>query len=415
MDRDAAPSLRPWSRIWRYLITIVASLLFLTLVFADYAGEFSDVPTTRPLPGGLIFLDLLLGIIALCLMPLRRRYPLVIAVVTAAFSSVSASSLASAIWAALSLSTRRRLPGVVLVGIVWLLATVVYEMVVRPGSTGSEIYPSAWASGGLAVAIYAICVATGFYIGARRALLVTLRERAENAEHEQAQKAESARYEERTRIAREMHDVLAHRISLVALHAGALSYRTDLSREEITQAAGIIQDNAHFALTELREVLGVLRGGQIEVDPGVVEPAQPTLADLPILLAEAREAGMAVSLAPTKIAGGSQSPAVAGLSNLSQTVSRTAYRIVQEGLTNARKHSTGLSVSLRLARSGDLLVVELRNPLSDVRADDGEQRSPATGVGLIGLRERVDLAGGRIEYGTNGDDAFFLKAWLPWI
>ncbi|WP_104130576.1 sensor histidine kinase [Cryobacterium sp. N21] len=406
IDRGHPSGLRPWSRIWRYLVTAITALLFLLLVFADYTGEFSDSAASESVLGGLIFLDLLLGVVALTLLPLRRRHPFVIASVTAALSALSASALAAAIWAAISMSTRRRWGGTVVVGAIWCLATGIYEVIVRARVADLAVYPVPWASGLIAIAIYAVCVATGFYIGARRDLLISLRERAENAEREQALRDESARGTERTRIAREMHDVLAHRISLVALHAGALTYRTDLTRDETAQAAGIIQDNAHLALTELRQVLGVLRGGQ--TGDGTAEPAQPTLADLPKLIAEAREAGTAITLQTTDTSVAAWSDAAAGPS---KTVSRTAYRIVQEALTNARKHATGQPVTLWIEHSGDLLHLDVRNPI-DPRARAASP--PGSGVGLIGLQERADLVGGRIRHGIEPNGTFLLQAWLPW-
>ena len=352
--------------------------------------------------GTLVVVDLVLGALAIGLLPLRRRYPVTIAAVTAAFSAVSATSLAAAIWAAISMSTQRRWFSVTVVGGLWIVATILYELVVR--ASIATVYPSPWASGALAIAIYAICVATGFYIGARRALLVSLRERAENAEREQALRAEAAREAERTRIAREMHDVLAHRISLVALHAGALTYRTDLTRQETADAAGIIQSNAQLALTELRQVLGVLRGGP---PPDRPEPAQPTLANLPALLADAREAGMTVAVEAT------DAP------DLSPTVSRTAYRVVQEALTNARRHAPGQPVFLRLTHTDALVQIEVRNPTPAWPATDRRSAQGAAGVGagvgLIGLRERAELAGGRLEHGHEPRGDYLLRIWLPWV
>ena len=412
IDSGQAPRLRPWSRIWRYLATALASFVILVLVFADYSGAFSDAQVSEDLLGGLILLDFVLGAVALCLLPLRRRHPALIAAVTAALSAVSASSFAAAIWAAISMSTRRRWKGVIVVGVIWGLATVFYEMIVRASLADLTLYPAPWASGGLAIAIYAICVATGFYIGARRDLLATLRERALNAEREQTLRAASARDAERTRIAREMHDVLAHRISLVALHAGALTYRTDLTREETAQAAGIIQDNAHLALTELRQVLGVLRGGQATTGAGRPEPAQPTLADLPALLAEAREAGTTVTLDETDAPGSAGSDQVTP--GPSQTVSRTAYRFVQEALTNSRKHAPGQPVTLRLERIEELLHLEVRNEVATPSIRSRWTDATGSGVGLIGLQERAELAGGRIRHGIEPDGSFLLQAWLPW-
>ena len=131
----------------------------------------------------------------------------------------------------------------------------------------------------------------GMYIGSRRELLWTLRDRAERAEAEQALRVEQGRLNERTRIAREMHDVLAHRISLIAMHAGALAYRTDLTAEEMRQTAELIQAKSHEALTDLRQVLGVLRDGEAG---GRSERPQPTFADLSALVLEAEGAGMRI-------------------------------------------------------------------------------------------------------------------------
>ena len=116
------------------------------------------------------------------------------------------------------------------------------------------------------------------FVRARRQLVLSLRERADRAEAEQQMRVEQARPHERARIAREMHDVLAHRISLLSMHAGALEFRPDAPPEEIARAAGIIRASAHQALEDLREVIGVLREEPADGDP---ERPQPTLANLP--------------------------------------------------------------------------------------------------------------------------------------
>ena len=134
-------------------------------------------------------------------------------------------------------------------------------------------------------------IAWGMFVRARRQLVLSLRDRAERAEAEQQLRVEQARQQERARIAREMHDVLAHRISLLSLHAGALEFHPDASPEEVARAAGVIRASAHDALQDLRTVIGVLRAEAGDGDP---EPPQPTLADLPALIEESREAGMQV-------------------------------------------------------------------------------------------------------------------------
>ena len=156
--------------------------------------------------------------------------------------------------------------------------------------------------------------------------------RPATAEREQAARLDQARANERSRIAREMHDVLAHRISLVAMHAGAMTYRSDLSRDELLSSARVVQENAHQALTDLRDVLGVLRETTDPAAPPAIPAApQPVLADLPRLVAEAEAAGTPVQL----VSGGLD------LAGVPELVGRTAYRIIQEGLTNARKHASG--------------------------------------------------------------------------
>lgn len=205
-----------------------------------------------------------------------------------------------------------------------------------------------------------------------------------------------------------MHDVLAHRISLVALHAGALTYRDDLTRTETVGAAGIIQSNAHLALAELREVLGVLRTGGSNQPDGAAEQPQPTLAELPALLADVREAGSQVRL-DNRVATRA----------VPQLLSRTAFRIVQEALTNARRHAPGAAVTIRLARAdsstgldgGGHLEVKISNP---VAAPTQPSRESDPGVGLIGLAERAELAGGSLQAGPQPDGTFVVQARLPW-
>jgi signal transduction histidine kinase len=247
----------------------------------------------------------------------------------------------------------------------------------------------------------------GYYVSARRQLIATLEERARTAEREQALIGKAARAAERTSIAREMHDVLAHRISLVALHAGALAYRDDLTRAETAETAATIQANAQLALAELRQILGVLRAGPAS-NPAVaaVEAPQPTLAELPALVADVREAGMTVQLQPGPL--GRRGPAPA----MSTTLSRTAFRIVQEALTNARKHAPGAPVDVRLTGSaGCDLEVEIRSAPAPGAAPDP---SPSAGVGLLGLDERAQQVGGRLVHGLQPDGTFIVRAWLPW-
>jgi signal transduction histidine kinase len=197
-----------------------------------------------------------------------------------------------------------------------------------------------------------------------------------------------------------MHDVLAHRISLLSLHAGALEFRPDASPEEVARAAAVIRASAHQALEDLRVVIGVLRDGTDGQGP---EPPQPTLAALPGLLEESRAAGMRVH-AEVRLAD---------LAAVPDAIGRHALRIVQEALTNARKHATSAPVELRLEGApGTGLTVEASNPLPALAT--AEPKIPGTGAGLLGLTERATLSGGSLKHGLDEHGRFRLHAWLPW-
>jgi signal transduction histidine kinase len=254
------------------------------------------------------------------------------------------------------------------------------------------LYPPSnyWFDVGASLLMVGAVLGWGLFVRARRELVRSLRAQGDRA-------ADEARAAERRRIAREMHDVLAHRLSLLSVHAGALEFRRDAAPEEVAEAAGVIGESARAALVDLRGVIGVLREDGTE---SLTQPPQPTLADLAALVEESRAAGMRIT---ARIEPGDAAPPAA--------VGRTAYRIAQEGLTNARKHAPGAAVTLTVhAPDGDLLV-EVRS-LAPV-AVASESPLPGAGTGLIGLAERVTLAGGDLEHGLDPDGAFVLRARLP--
>jgi signal transduction histidine kinase len=255
------------------------------------------------------------------------------------------------------------------------------------------LYPPAgsyWFDAGASLLMAGVVLGWGLFVRARRELVRSMRAQADRA-------GDEARAAERRRIAREMHDVLAHRLSLLSVHAGALEFRPDAPPEEVAEAAGVIRESARAALDELRGVIGVLRedgGGSL------TDPPQPTIADLDALVEESRAAGMRIT-ALVELGGAAPTPAVG----------RTAYRIVQEGLTNARKHAPGAAVTLTVqAPDGDLRV-EVRS-LAPVAVASAPPL-PGAGTGLIGLAERVTLAGGELESGVDPTGAFVLRARLP--
>jgi signal transduction histidine kinase len=243
--------------------------------------------------------------------------------------------------------------------------------------------------------------AWGMFVRARRQLLLTLRERAQRAEADQRLHEDRARMAERTRIAREMHDVLAHRISLLALHAGALEVRPDLPPSKVRETAELLRSTARQALEELRGVVGVLRE-----EPGhepMPAPPQPTLSDIRRLVDETRQAGAKIDF-EMRVEHADAIPSALG---------RDAYRIVQEALTNIGKHANGTATRVQVtgAPEGGLHVsVRNRQP---VHAQTGPAL-PGSGAGLLGLQERVALAGGTLVHGPDGSGDFVVDAELQW-
>jgi signal transduction histidine kinase len=231
------------------LSVVVGLVVFgATLVYLDESGASG----TRA--EALLLLDFAGGILAIALMPLRKHAPVVIAATLGVIAAMSAFGILASMIALVSVATRRRPREIALVAAAWVVALVAWEL------AGLAHTPLDEGDGPLfaitIVLVVGLPVVVGLYVGGRRELLASLRERARLAEEDEALRLEQAADHERTRIAREMHDVLAHRLSLVALHAGALEYRDDLDASEVRRTATIVRENARTALTELREVLG---------------------------------------------------------------------------------------------------------------------------------------------------------------
>lgn len=242
----------------------------------------------------------------------------------------------------------------------------------------------------------------GTVIRYRHARLEQLAERAERAEREALLIARRVRAEERAALAREMHDVVAHEVSLITLHAGALSVDPQES-ERARETGELIRVTGRRALAQLRQILDVLR------DPETVESSfQPgsALRDLPQLLADSAVAGVPVDWAPWSAR---VTELGAGARPLSPAVEHTVYRIVQEALTNIRKHANGARATLGLGVDGEYLECEVTNPVTGL---PGEAAGEGAGLGLRGLRERAALLGGTLDAG-NRDGVFRLLLRLP--
>jgi signal transduction histidine kinase len=370
------------------------------IVFAAAGGALnlvSGLASGASVPLGLVATDVAMGAAACLVLWLRRRRPVGVALAIAPLAVFSATSQGALGMALLTVAAHRRLRLAVLVGLASFAAGQVHWVLWGPRS--QPLWVAALTNVVVGLLVNAVLIAWGLLGQARRERLRSLRERAERAEAEQLLRVEQARHLERERIAREMHDVLAHRISLLSLHAGALEFNPDAPPEDVARAAGVIRQNAHLALEDLRRVIGVLRGPTGE---GAPEPPQPTLADVPALVEDSRQAGMRLRF-DNRLADLSAVPAGAG---------RDAYRIVQEALTNARKHAPACAVGLTLdGKAGSGLSIEVRNRLPTGAAT--APAIPGAGTGIVGLVERAALAGGQLEHGRDGD-GYRLRAWLPW-
>lgn len=217
-------------------------------------------------------------------------------------------------------------------------------------------------------------------------------ERASRAERDREAAARVAVAEERARIARELHDVVAHAVSVMVLQVGAVRHRMPEADVENRQALGNVEQAGRSALAEMRRLLGAMRRDDEEVE----YVPHPGLADLPGLLDDVRAAGLAVGLQvhgePVELPPG---------------LDLSAYRIVQEGLTNALKHAHANRADVEVRYGARELCVEVR--------DDGRGRSSPIGVGhgLVGIGERVKIYGGDMSTGRSADGGFVLRARLP--
>ncbi|NAZ87092.1 sensor histidine kinase, partial [Kineococcus indalonis] len=289
-------------------------------------------PGTGPRVRGdaALFLDLLLGAPACFALFARRRAPVLVAALLVVLSAVSTFVAVPSLVALFGVAARRRWPAVAAVAAGTVLAGTVHALLwPEPG------FP-AWGAPLLLLGLVVPVAGWGMYVRTRHQLLASLREQAERARAEQEMRVRQARTTERARIAREMHDVLAHRLSLVSMHAGALEFRPDADPADVARAAGVIRAGTHEALEDLRDILGVLRAEEVTA-AGAEEARgrpQPVLADLSELVGEARAAGSRVRL-DLELPARAEAPALVG---------RTAFRVVQEGLTNARKHAAGREV-----------------------------------------------------------------------
>lgn len=222
---------------------------------------------------------------------------------------------------------------------------------------------------------------------------IALQAQAELTHEEMATRENFARQEERDRIARDMHDTLSHRLSMIAVYAGGLAYRQDLDPEETRKSARTIRDEAEAAVGDLREALHSLRSeGRIDPREGVES-----------LVERSRRAGMYVEVRYQQ-GTGPQS-----LAELSTMGGHALNRAVQEGLTNARKHAPGEPVTITIAALADALSITMSNPVT--RAEK-KGSGNSGGYGIVGMRERASVVGGSLQV-NDEDDRFSWTLRLP--
>ena len=267
-------------------------------------------------------------------------------------------------------------------------------LAVLVGLGGSLILRSdAWAAALGVGAISLVAWVIGDYTRNRRRYLVELQARAHLLEQQSEENRRQAAEEERIRIARELHDVVSHNVSVIAIQAGAARLA---GGDSVAQALGSIEVTARDTLSELNRLLGVLRRSDAG---GPDRSPQPGIAQLESLLASAREAGLQAEVRTT---GEPRSlPAALDLS---------VYRIVQEAVTNALKHSGAGRIEVRIDYASGFLTLAITD---DGRGASAESLTVSTGHGLVGMRERVEIFGGRLETASSPLGGFTVRAHLP--
>lgn len=366
------------------------ALIVLAALFA-YIAVVNRLEVPGSVAPWVLSLDQVVAVLGCVALWWRRRYPIAVAVPLIASSTFAESVGGAAMIALFTVAVHCRTRTTAVLTGLSLLANGVFQLL-RPETGAPAVFLV-----GFVVAVHVAAVAWGLVVRSRRQLLASLRERAAAAEVAASLRAERAQHEARETLAREMHDVLGHRLSLLSVHAGALAFHRDASAEDVGRSAEVIRENAHRALQDLREVIGVLRAP-------VGELPLPGVEDIAELIDETDRTGTSVELRDD-----------AGVTTADRevpsTVGRTLYRLVQEGLTNVRKHAPGAPVVVRITGApGDHLDAEIVND----RPPAPSSESDGTGEGLRGLTERAALVGGRLEHGPTGAGGWRVGMRLPW-
>ncbi|MEV8035789.1 sensor histidine kinase [Streptomyces sp. NPDC002742] len=429
-ERTAAGTGPWWWVGWRSAV-LDAGLALASAVECGGEGVRFAHDAGLPAPVGVVF-----GVIAGSVLLVRRKWPIAVVLVSIAITpaqmgyvmglvglyTLAASELPRRIIAALA--------GMSFAGMLIVTFVRAHQGVVR-GDVAMGDWFVPFASLTTAIGMTAPPVLLGLYMGARRRLMESLWERADSLERElqllaerAEERAEWARNEERTRIAREMHDVVAHRVSLMVVHAAALQAVARKDPEKAVKNAALVGDMGRQALTELREMLGVLRTGngvdarvpsvplaavgaaaaaaasRAADDTGAGEG--PSLAEIDELIGQSAAAGMVVALS------------VEGdLRAYAREIEQTAYRVVQEALTNVHKHAAGAKTYVRLAHRVSEIAMQVENECPPEVGVGSSVRLPSGGNGLLGMKERVAALGGVFVSGPTDAGGFRVSAVIP--
>ncbi|MFC5214904.1 sensor histidine kinase [Streptomyces coerulescens] len=373
----------------------------LAVVLAGMAGLLDERP-------GFGAWTVAVALAAAVLSLARRSLPATVLVIASAMSGVVAGAVPLLVCASWSAGSRIMRPSRAIAA--YGAGFVLYAVVGIAKAPDEEVQLSLIVTGSLAAGSFlAFVIVPGLasrYRAQRHALLDALRRHNTQLVREQAMVARQARLLERQRIAQDMHDSLGHQLALIAVHAGALEVDPELG-DRHREGVGILREASRTAMRELREAVGILRddAGAPAGPPDGADaepPAARVAAAVDGLVESSRAAGAAVEL----LRSGNVRP-------LAPAADHAAYRIAQEGLTNAHKHAPGAPIAVALRYEPDSLVVEVSNG----PVPDGAPASPPAvsgGQGLAGLRERARLVGGMVHTGPTPDGGFRLAAVLPY-
>ena len=367
-------------------IAIAATLAITGIAEVWASSAFDDDPRAL----------LTLAVLAMTLpLVFRRRWPLPVLVATLFWATVTGAAwdlfddaavgMGVLLVAAYAVAAYRELRGAAIGGatlLAWGAAAMVWDDV----PFGDYLF--------VAIILGGVWAA-GRTVRSRRQLAVALADKNVLLEHEQEARAKQAVAEERTRIARELHDVVAHSVSVMVVQAGAERRSLGDDRPATREALEAIEQTGRQALTEMRRLLGMLR----KDDDELALAPQPSMEHLELLVSQVREAGMPVELEVE----GEPEPLPAG-------VDLSAYRIVQEALTNALKHAGPARALVRVRYRRDELELEI---LDDGPGPAADATNGAGGHGLIGMRERVSMFGGDLAAGERSGGGYSVHARLP--